>query len=399
MASALVNSVALSPSSPPAAAAATTETYSWLLGPRISFSHDASADPSAATAPDDQDCPEASLEDFEFRLQDDPVAMLPADELFSEGKLVPLQLAAPKSAEAEPLSAGEVGLPDPCPKAEITVGGTDPYAFSPRAPRCAARWRELLGFKRARAAKSSGVQVVPGAPVATAVPRSAIPRSVFKHLLFHRQPKTASSDESMSLPLLRDSDRDSAPVASCLSHSSSSSSSGPDHEDLARLSIDSDKPGPIPPRVRLARRRSAMLASSRDDLGPNRRTADPTAQPPRGVSVDSPRMSPSGKIVFQGLERSSSSPGSFTGGPRPRPRGVERSYSANVRVAPVLNVLPVGSLRGSGKTVSVFGLAHLFSPQQKKDRYGSASKRAELARPARRHRRQDRDCHASPKIN
>ncbi|RRT70967.1 hypothetical protein B296_00009172, partial [Ensete ventricosum] len=84
-------------------------------------------------------------------------------------------------------------------------------------------------------------------------------------------------------------------------------------------------------------------------------------------------MSSSGKIVFHGLERSSSSPGSFTGGPRPRPRRAERSYSANVRVAPVLNVVPVCSLRGSGKPISVFGLAHVFPPPpQKKDRIGSA---------------------------
>ncbi|OAY71464.1 hypothetical protein ACMD2_02735 [Ananas comosus] len=76
-------------------------------------------------------------------------------------------------------------------------------------------------------------------------------------------------------------------------------------------------------------------------------------------------MNPSGKVVFQGLERSSSSPGSFPGGglPKTRLRGMERSYSANVRVTPVLNV-PVCSLRGSTKSVSVFGLGPLFSPQK-----------------------------------
>jgi hypothetical protein len=41
---------------------------------------------------------------------------------------------------------------------------------------------------------------------------------------------------------------------------------------------------------------------------------------------------------------------------------VERSYSAHVRVAPVLNVVPVGSLRRSRKSVSVFGIDRLFSP-------------------------------------
>ncbi|KAI3820419.1 hypothetical protein L1987_07966 [Smallanthus sonchifolius] len=45
------------------------------------------------------------------------------------------------------------------------------------------------------------------------------------------------------------------------------------------------------------------------------------------------------------LERSSSSPSSFNGGPRLKHRGMERSYSGNVRITPVLNV-PVCSLRG-----------------------------------------------------
>ncbi|WOL12240.1 serine/arginine repetitive matrix protein 2-like [Canna indica] len=382
MASALVNTVAISP--PP-------EAFPWL-SPRISFSHEA-ADPPSASLPEAR--PEASPEDFEFRLHDDPVAMLPADELFSEGKLVPLQLAPPKhsaeietEAEAEPRLAADIGLPEPPEtrrKAEI-VGTTDPYAFSPRAPRCTTRWRELLGLKRARVAKP-GVQVAAATPAAAAAAalKNAGSRSSIKYLL-HRHPKAASFDASLSLPLLRESDQESATTASRLSHSSSSSSSGPDHEDLARVSIDSNKSGHVPPRVRLARPRAA--AASRGGPSPSRRAAEPA--PPRGVSVDSPRMSSSGKIVFQGLERSSSSPGSFTGGPRPRPRGVERSYSANVRVAPILNVVPVCSLRGSSKPVSVFGLAHLFSPQQRKDR-DSSSNRSELARSGRRQRRQELD--------
>lgn len=82
--------------------------------------------------------------------------------------------------------------------------------------------------------------------------------------------------------------------------------------------------------------------------------------------MDSPRLNSSGKIVFQSLERSSSSPGSFTGGPRFKHRGMERSYSANVRVTPVLNV-PVCSLRGSSKSGSVFGFGQLFSSPQKRD--------------------------------
>lgn len=85
----------------------------------------------------------------------------------------------------------------------------------------------------------------------------------------------------------------------------------------------------------------------------------------RGVSVDSPRMNSSGKIVFQSLERSSSSPSSFNGGPRFKHRGMERSYSANVRVTPVLNV-PVCSLRGPYSSKS-FGFGQLFSSPQKRE--------------------------------
>lgn len=86
--------------------------------------------------------------------------------------------------------------------------------------------------------------------------------------------------------------------------------------------------------------------------------------------MDSPRMNSSGKIVFQSLERSSSSPSTFHGGPRFKHRGMERSYSANVRVTPVLNV-PVCSLRGTSKSGSVFGFGQLFSSPQKKEGTGS----------------------------
>ncbi|ONK74412.1 uncharacterized protein A4U43_C03F5950, partial [Asparagus officinalis] len=57
------------------------------------------------------------------------------------------------------------------------------------------------------------------------------------------------------------------------------------------------------------------------------------------------------------LGRSSSSPSTFNGGPRIKHRGMERSYSANVRVTPVLNV-PVCSLRAGSKS---FGFGQLFS--------------------------------------
>jgi hypothetical protein len=55
-------------------------------------------------------------------------------------------------------------------------------------------------------------------------------------------------------------------------------------------------------------------------------------------------MNSSGKIVFQELERSSSSPCSFHAASKSRSRAaVDRSYSSGVRVAPVVLNMPVCS--------------------------------------------------------
>nr|XP_040252490.1 uncharacterized protein LOC120969378 [Aegilops tauschii subsp. strangulata] len=67
-----------------------------------------------------------------------------------------------------------------------------------------------------------------------------------------------------------------------------------------------------------------------------RRPLPPRQNASRCLSVDSPRMNSSGKIVFQqGLERSCSSPCSL--------HAVARSYSSGVRVAPVVLNVPVCS--------------------------------------------------------
>ncbi|XP_038974538.1 uncharacterized protein LOC103699661 [Phoenix dactylifera] len=387
MASAVVNNVGVSPEGfldfPPASYSA----YGWL-SPRISLSRDradgdqpAPASAAALAAPSCNPLEELEtagndLVDFEFRL-DDPVAMLPADELFSDGKLVPLQ-PSPAASKLPDESSSEIRSPEQLKsrrRAE-NAAGLDPYVFSPKAPRCSSRWRELLGLKKAQTPKPDSRKPV------VAASNNPNPKSL-KHLL-HRNPRSRPADSSLSLPLLHDLDTESVSISSRLSVSSS----GPDHEDLPRISLDSEKPAaqiPIslsrnPPRVRVARARSAAATAAGESHPPARigrstvrRAADPGAPPPppRGLSVDSPRINPAGKIVFQGLERSSSSPGSFHGGPSVRPRGMERSYSAIVRVTPVLNV-PVCSLRGSAKSVSVFAFGQLFSAQ-KKDRDGSST--------------------------
>ncbi|KAJ4975944.1 hypothetical protein NE237_001050 [Protea cynaroides] len=406
MASACVNKIGVSPDNfldcPP-----TYPSYGWL-SPRISFSRDildeesnkktSSRAEQLVKSPEKQD-PEASCKDvgdFEFRLED-PVTMLPADELFFDGKLVPLQLATVRTSVASKITAmstststlNEIRSPETAKsRRRAEVSGTDPYLFSPKAPRCSSRWRELLGLKKMQSnhAKQDLQKSVSSFSYSK---NNTNPKSL-KHLL-HRNSKYSSvgADSSLSLPLLRDSESESVSISSRLSLSSSSSS-GPDHEDLPRLSLDSDKPNPNqtnslsrnPPRLRVAKPATAetATASVRENVrpfaaeypttrvgrSPIRRAPDSTTIPARGVSVDSPRMNSSGKIVFQSLERSSSSPSSFNGGPKIKHRGMERSYSANVRVTPVLNV-PVCSLRGSSKSGSVFGFGQFFSSPQKRD--------------------------------
>ncbi|URE39339.1 hypothetical protein MUK42_35326 [Musa troglodytarum] len=262
-------------------------------------------------------------DDFEFRLHD-PVAMLPADELFADGKLMPLQMAVAKPVALR--SAAEIRSPERAKTLRMAEDcGSDPYALSPRAPSCTSRWRELLGLKRAATPKPDPVKVSPALAAAKSKNPNADARSL-KHL-FHRNPKLAPLEASHSLPLLHNTESDSVSI----------SSRGLNHAVA--------EPG----RSRIRRTASSEITTPPPPIGP----------------VDSPRMNPSGKVVFHGLERSSSSPGSFTGGPRPRARGMERSYSATVvRVTPVLNV-PVCSLRGSGRARPVFGFGQLFSPQKK----------------------------------
>ncbi|KAF8408757.1 hypothetical protein HHK36_004825 [Tetracentron sinense] len=388
MASACVNNISLSPENfldcPP-----TYSSYGWL-SPRISFSRDLADEESKiaggkAPSPVDKpgNLPEKSdldvsckdMCDFEFRLED-PVTMLPADELFSDGKLVPLQLAVIRPAVVSRTSR-EIRSPETAKSHRIAeVSISDSYLFSPKAPRCSSRWKELLGLKKLHQNPKHDASKSVSLPAKNPNPKS------LKHFL-HRNPKaSSSSDSSLSLPLLRDTDCESVSMSSRLSLSSSSSS-GPDHEDLPRLSLDSDKPnqnqislGKNLPRVKLVKPRPACEnprpsvdhpTAARIGRSPMRRAPDSTtAAPSRGVSVDSPRMNSSGKIVFQSLERSSSSPSTFNGGPRFKHRGMERSYSANVRITPVLNV-PVCSLRGSSKSGSVFGFGQLFSSPQKRD--------------------------------
>ncbi|PIA39779.1 hypothetical protein AQUCO_02600325v1 [Aquilegia coerulea] len=322
--------------------------------------------------------------DFEFRLEN-PVNMLPADELFFDGKLMPLHVSTNRlsnamssstssssssrsSSSSEEIRSASV---EEILKSKVSSisSGMDPYLFSPKAPRCSSGWRELLGLKKLQQNSSSSSSKTPSS-------KSINPASL-KHFI-QRNPK---SDHSLALPLLKETD---SPV------SISSLIDCDVIRDLPRVSLDShhksysNPPVSIkrnhhhPPKVRLVRK----LPDSNTNTSSNNTTTNnnmstmssggngTSSSNALGVSMDSPRMNSSGKVVFQSLERSSSSPSTFNGGPRVKYKGMERrSYSANVKVSPVLNV-PVCSLRGSSK----FGLGQLFpSPHKKTGGNGTSS--------------------------
>ncbi|EYU27531.1 hypothetical protein ABFS82_13G149700 [Erythranthe guttata] len=408
MASACVNNIGMSSEKFLDCPPAKFPSYGWL-SPRISFSREfpdddvskglASKPPTknqpppsnaAAEKPDEPDLESSGNDfvDFEFRLVD-PVMMLPADELFANGKLVPLHLSNIRHSMSSAPALSDVRFPDtPKFRRRNEVSPMDPYLFSPKAPRCSSRWKELLGLKKlyqSSNAKQEDHKTASSLPTHSEANKKAV-RSL-KHLI-QRSSKsslnTSSIDSSLNLPLLKDSDSESVSISSRLSLSSSSS--GHEHDDIPRLSLDSDKPSSITTtrnthhhtarnisRARvLVKHRTAL--SSENPTVPTRvgrsplKRAPESSAPVRGVSVDSPRMNSYGQIVFHSLERSSSSPSTFNGGPRHKQRGMERSYSANVRITPVLNV-PVCSLRGSSKS-GVFGFP-LFYSQQKKETGGT----------------------------
>lgn len=385
MASACVNNVGM-PSENFADCPMSCPAADWL-NPRIGFRGD--LDDDGGRNGDRKPNLEGSVKDFvdfEFRL-DDPVEMLSADELFSDGKLIPLQLPSIRPVEEDCLA--DVRSPVPINLWRgVEMSGPDLYSFSPKAPRCSSRWKEFLGLKKALSSKPDRQTSAPAT--------SKICSAKSLKLFLRRNPSSSSGDSSPSIPLLRDSDAESVFISSRVSLSSSSS--GADQEDLPRFSVDSENVNPAPNARSPAICRPSALRGEGMGVSVGRSTTRRAPEsvaagnvslrigrspvrcpkysddlpPPRGSSVDSPRLNASGKVIFKGLERSSST---SNAGPRLRSRGMERSYSANVQVAPVLNV-PVCILRGSAKSISPFYFGQLFSPQKKEKEGSSAAKHA-----------------------
>ncbi|KAJ8556046.1 hypothetical protein K7X08_022804 [Anisodus acutangulus] len=383
MASACLNNIGVSPEIFFDCSPTKYNSYSWL-SPRISSNEKTTAVNKLEVL--DPEVSVNEMTDFEFRLED-PVNMLPADELFSDGKLMPLQLPTirPAAAAAASTSAG-IRSPE-TPKLRMR------NEFSPKAPRCSSRWRELLGLKKLPNDKLEGQKYFSNTHQQL-VDRKALNHVVedkinsinthksLKNFLNRSSKLSSTDDSSMNLPLLnKDSDNECISITSSRLSLSSSSSSSHEHDDLPRLSLDSDKPSTHStnqntnlPRIRLVKHRALSSENpipTRLGLQP---TESATTNTVRGLSIDdSPRMNSSGKIVFHNLGRSASSPSSFNGGPRYKHGGgggVERSYSANVRVTPVLNVPVCSSLRGSSKS-GVFGFPLFSSSHQKKDGGGN----------------------------
>ncbi|KAI3708773.1 hypothetical protein L2E82_38204 [Cichorium intybus] len=387
MASACVNSIGLAPESL-LERSQTYSSYGWLkprfsLGREMTEENASKSKTKRTSSPAEvlADLPEESdpneFDGFQFRLED-PAMMLPADELFSDGKLIPLHLSVIRQEITTSTTTIMSGVSSPdTPNSQRGTDGSfasDPYLLSPRAPRCSSRWKELLGFGKLYQSSNNNAKQdnnKRNTSLASSHNGTGATRSI-RHFL-HRSSKS-SNDSSLNLPLLKDSDNESVSVSA--RQSLSSTSSGHDLDDLPRLSLDSDKPGKVNlhanpnsrPKTRMVKTRTQsteLRATTRVGRSTMRRSSDSTITTAGGLSVDSPRMNSSGKIIFHSLERSSSSPSSLNGGPRFKHRGMERSYSANVRVTPVLNV-PVCSLRGSSKSGGMFGFP-IFTSQQKRE--------------------------------
>ncbi|KAF8649649.1 hypothetical protein HU200_064189 [Digitaria exilis] len=289
--------------------------------------------------------PEADGDEFEFHVV--PAALSAADELFSGGKLVPLLRPAPASAPCSP---------PPCLEEVVepaSASASEPT--SPRAPRCAGRrWRDLLHLLSSSKKAKDGNKCGDGClklrdthfrPLLSRDSSSSSSASSVesrsKHA--HGRPPPPSSCSPLRTR--------SAPVASLLHLMSRTTRSAAD-ASLMHLSKRQEETAYAAAHPLLTRASSSSSSASSSDSGRNPRAAVAPWRP-RGpshrrpaVAAESPRVSASGRVVFRGLERCSSTPASagIGGARRPRPRGMERSYSANVRVDPVINVFGFGLL-------------------------------------------------------
>ncbi|CAH9076255.1 unnamed protein product [Cuscuta europaea] len=452
MASACVNKIRMSPENFLLCPLSTKcNAYGRLRSPRTSFSREigdddsrsltkassranshSSAPPPAGSCGDYNSTEGSDLDvlcgndmaEFEFRIDGHPQVMLPADELFSGGKLVQLQTPTncqgnvasarePPSAKVvgSPPSAKVVGSPPDTPKRK-TKNGNSSFSKSPR--RCSTassgKWKELLGFKKIYQHEIGNVKGKDDCMKTTTSSSLSSPstsnngihksmknfirRSSSKSLnsLLSSMNKGDGDNKSLRLPLLKGSNNDNCGGVSISCHRLSlSSSSSPSPRQRTeglprRLSLDSQKPASLSRKTaqtssnrrktRFVVRRGLSAKNVPSTAGVAARVgrrAPGIAAAIGGFSPDSPRMNSSGKVIFHGLERSSSSPaaGTCIGEARYKSRGMARSYSGNVRVTPIINVPVCSSLRGSSKA-GAFGFP-IFCSSPKKEATAAGS--------------------------
>ncbi|KAL2528054.1 uncharacterized protein Fot_20655 [Forsythia ovata] len=149
--------------------------------------------------------------------------MLPADELFFDGKLVPLQLSTIRHSMTVVSPLANVKLPDTSKLRRTNeISLTNPYLFSPKAPRCSSRWKELLGLKKISQNTSARCEESKTMSSLSSNNNNKNTTKSLKHFL-QRSSKSslnASIDFSLSLPLLKDSENESSPCCECAGDSS-----------------------------------------------------------------------------------------------------------------------------------------------------------------------------------
>ncbi|KAL0744305.1 hypothetical protein Bca4012_085818 [Brassica carinata] len=147
-----------------------------LIGPRISFSADLSdgGDFICITPVMCKELEKGSVKvsDFEFLSENvSPQRMHTADELFSEGKLLPFWQAKQseklKNVNLKKTNEGEEGEEEQSRNVEVTMKSSDNRVSwfidedpSPRPPKCTVLWKELLRLKKQRNSSSSSVRTV-----------------------------------------------------------------------------------------------------------------------------------------------------------------------------------------------------------------------------------------------
>lgn len=435
-------------------------TIDWLA-PRISFSRDF-ARPGAHLVPHEtmkeiseiSESParfssgKGSPSEFEFSMsiqgQDSSYehTMLAADELFYEGKLLPLYNTPQSVPPTEPVvgrrrsNAEEYVMHGHAEQvSEMGRVKVEQHPISPKAPTCTSRWKELLGLKKvqiqdARDASNGKQQRKPSyqsksdhgpAPGRRSIDSMKDPKGGLSHGEAHTHHGVGlghaiqaqnhgvnmAQDHSTHLlsmqsdpPVVSVADPGLCPTTNLQSWqmdramSGSRSSKSSEDSEGVMMETHMQTNGGAAAATMVKHRNSISRAKSPTKQSDQMRASSAAMSPrrggPRGVSpgrpsvgnrpTESSRSAIATRLVVRGLDRSYSSPKPLKKRPEQLRSGRQRastdgsrslerstSYSAGVRVTPVINVpmyITPGLRKGSKN--GIFGLTHLFSSKKEK---------------------------------